>query len=30
VARWEGADGRVHDQIRWLIAEIKRNPNSRG
>ena len=26
---WEGADGRVTDQIRWLIAEIKRNPNSR-
>ena len=26
---WEGADGQVHDQIRWLIAEIKRNPNSR-
>src|SRR5271157_4478305 len=26
---WEGADGRVYDQIRWLIAEIKRNPNSR-
>jgi len=26
---WEGADGRVIDQIRWLIAEIKRNPNSR-
>ena len=26
---WEGADGRVIDQVRWLIAEIKRNPNSR-
>jgi thymidylate synthase len=26
---WEGADGSVTDQIRWLIAEIKRNPNSR-
>jgi thymidylate synthase len=26
---WEGADGRVHDQIVWLLAEIKRNPNSR-
>ena len=26
---WEGADGRVHDQITALIAEIKRNPNSR-
>jgi thymidylate synthase len=27
--RWEGADGRVHDQIAWLLKEIKRNPNSR-
>lgn len=26
---WEGADGRVHDQITALIAEIKSNPNSR-
>jgi thymidylate synthase len=26
---WQGADGRVHDQIAWLLAEIKRNPNSR-
>ena len=26
---WEGADGSVTDQIRGLIAEIKRNPNSR-
>jgi thymidylate synthase len=26
---WEGADGRLHDQISWVIEEIKRNPNSR-
>ena len=26
---WEGADGREIDQIRWLIDEIKRNPDSR-
>ena len=26
---WVGADGRVHDQIAWLLEEIKRNPNSR-
>jgi thymidylate synthase len=26
---WEGADGGVTDQIKWLLAEIKRNPNSR-
>ena len=26
---WEGADGRVHDQIGWLLKEIRRNPNSR-
>ena len=26
---WEGADGRVHDQIAWLLKEIRRNPNSR-
>jgi thymidylate synthase len=26
---WQGADGRVHDQIAWLLAEIRRNPNSR-
>ncbi|MGD8325289.1 MAG: thymidylate synthase [Sphingomonadales bacterium] len=27
--RWECADGRVIDQISWLIDEIKQNPNSR-
>jgi len=26
---WEGADGRVVDQISWLVGEIKRNPYSR-
>ncbi len=26
---WEGADGSVHDQISWVLDEIKRNPNSR-
>lgn len=26
---WEGADGRVIDQISWVIDEIKRNPDSR-
>jgi len=26
---WEGADGKVYDQIAWLLSEIKRNPNSR-
>jgi len=26
---WTGADGRVHDQIAWLLAEIARNPDSR-
>jgi thymidylate synthase len=26
---WEGADGTTHDQISWLIEEIKRNPDSR-
>lgn len=27
--RWECADGRVIDQINWLVNEIKTNPNSR-
>jgi thymidylate synthase len=27
--RWETTDGRVIDQISWLIEEIKRNPDSR-
>lgn len=27
--RWECADGRVIDQVSWLIDEIKQNPNSR-
>jgi thymidylate synthase len=26
---WAGADGKVVDQIAWLIDEIKRNPDSR-
>ncbi len=26
---WEGADGRRHDQLKWLVDEIRRNPNSR-
>ena len=26
---WEGADGRVHDQIAWVLDEIRRNPDSR-
>ena len=26
---WEGADGQTHDQIAWLIDEIRRNPESR-
>ena len=26
---WEGADGQTHDQISWLIDEIRRNPDSR-
>jgi thymidylate synthase len=26
---WQGADGRLHDQIAGVIEEIKRNPNSR-
>ena len=26
---WEMRDGRTFDQISWVIAEIKRNPNSR-
>jgi thymidylate synthase len=26
---WRGADGRVYDQIAWVIDEIKRNPDSR-
>ncbi|WP_330970097.1 thymidylate synthase, partial [Lysobacter sp. A3-1-A15] len=27
--RWAGADGIEIDQIRWVIEEIKRNPDSR-
>ncbi|AAF85131.1 thymidylate synthase [Xylella fastidiosa] len=27
--RWAGADGHEIDQIRWLLEEIKRNPDSR-
>ncbi len=26
---WEGADGRTHDQLKWLVEEIRRNPDSR-
>jgi thymidylate synthase len=26
---WAGPDGRTHDQIAWLLNEIKRNPDSR-
>ncbi|WP_240126773.1 thymidylate synthase [Thermomonas alba] len=26
---WEGADGRTFDQIRWVLEEIRRNPESR-
>ena len=26
---WEGADGQAIDQIRWVVDEIKRNPDSR-
>lgn len=27
--KWQGADGRMHDQIAWVINEIKKNPDSR-
>lgn len=26
---WQGADGRTHDQIKWVLDEIRRNPDSR-
>lgn len=26
---WEGADGQAIDQIRWVVEEIRRNPDSR-
>ena len=26
---WEGADGRTHDQLKAVLAEIRRNPDSR-
>ena len=26
---WQGKDGKTHDQIAWVLDEIKRNPNSR-
>jgi len=26
---WEGANGETHDQIRWVVDEIRRNPDSR-
>ncbi len=27
--RWQGSDGRVHDQIAWVEQEIRTNPRSR-
>ncbi len=27
--KWKGSDGKIYDQISWLINEIKTNPNSR-
>lgn len=27
--QWEGADGKVYDQIQYILDEIKRNPDSR-
>lgn len=27
--RWEGKDGRIHDQLATLVEQIKKNPNSR-
>lgn len=26
---WQGADGKTHDQIKWVIEEIKKNSDSR-
>lgn len=26
---WKGANGRTYDQLKWVIEEIKRNPDSR-
>ncbi len=26
---WQGADGQTFDQIRWVVEEIRRNPDSR-
>lgn len=26
---WPGADGRVHDQLAWVVEEIRKNPTSR-
>jgi thymidylate synthase len=26
---WQGAEGKVHDQITWVLNEIKKNPDSR-
>ncbi len=26
---WRGADGSIHDQMSWLVEEIRRNPDSR-
>ncbi len=26
---WQGADGRTHDQLKWIVDEIRRNPDSR-
>lgn len=27
--RWQGADGQTIDQVRWVVDEIRRNPDSR-
>ena len=27
--KWQGSDGKVYDQVKWVINEIKNNPNSR-
>jgi thymidylate synthase len=26
---WQSSDGKIHDQISWVVNEIQRNPNSR-
>ena len=27
--KWQGSDGKVYDQVKWVINEIKNNPDSR-